>query len=363
MRVAILGAGSIAYGNAALLCSLGHEPILWSPSGKRGVALAEGAPLVSEGALIGEFSPRVAKTCELAVTEAEVVLLALPANGHRFAIDAAVPYLRPDQTVIISSHTSFSGLYLAKKLAERDVALPIVVWGTTVTAGRQTGDASVNISAIRAKVDFATIPASAAAHGLRICQTLFGDRFVERPDALAISLSNLNPQNHLGIALCNFTRMEHGEQWGQTENNTDSVGRLLEALDAERLAIAEAAGYKVRTIREHYHLSFHVEPGPVGEMARTLASRGNGGYGPTSTDTRYVLEDAPFGLLPTVLLGQLTDRPATLHQAGIDLFSALYGRDLAAGNDLLDEIGLASMSLGELKTLVRDGWPARRQSA
>ena len=75
---------------------------------------------------------------------------------------------------------------------------------------------------------------SAAARGLKICQVLFGDRFVERADALAISLSNLNPQNHLGIALCNFTRMEHGETWGQNENNTDSVGRLLEALDAER---------------------------------------------------------------------------------------------------------------------------------
>jgi opine dehydrogenase len=362
MRVAILGAGSIAYGNAALLCSLGHEPILWSPSGKRGIALAEGAPLVSDGALSGEFSLRVARSCEVAVTEAEVVLLALPANGHRFAMDAAAPHLRPDQTVIISSHTSFSGLYLAKKLAEREVELPIVVWGTTVTAGRQTSDASVNVSAIRAKVDFATIPASAAAHGLRICQTLFGDRFVERPDALAISLSNLNPQNHLGIALCNFTRMEHGEIWGQNENNTDSVGRLLEALDAERLAIAEAAGYEVRTIREHYNLSFHVEPGPVGEMARTLAARGNGGYGPASTDTRYVLEDAPFGLHPTVLLGRLTGRPAILHQAGIDVFSALYGRDLAAGNDLLGDIGLASMSLAELKALVRNGWPTRRQS-
>ena len=225
---------------------------------------------------------------------------------------------------------------------------------------RKTGDASVNVSTIRAKVDIATIPVSASERGMAICRELFGDRFVQRDDALAISLSNLNPQNHLGIALCNFTRMEHGETWGQNENNTDSVGRLLEALDAERLAIAEAAGYKVRTIREHYNLSFHVEPGPVGEMARQLAARGNGGNGPNTTDTRYVLEDAPFGLHPTVLLGKMAGRPATLHQAGVDIFSALYGRDFAAENDLLGEIGLEAMSLAELKSLVRDGWPRKR---
>ena len=238
--------------------------------------------------------------------------------------------------------------------------MPVVVWGTTVTAGRKTGDASVNVSTIRSKVDVATIPVSASERGLKVCQELFGDRFVQRDDALAISLSNLNPQNHLGIALCNFTRMEHGETWGQNENNTDSVGRLLEALDAERLAIAEAAGYKVRTIREHYNLSFHVEPGPVGEMARQLAARGNGGNGPSTIDTRYVLEDAPFGLHPTVLLGKMAGRPARLHQAGVDIFSALYGRDFAAENDLIGDIGLEAMSLAELKSLVRDGWAGKR---
>lgn len=357
MRVAILGAGSIAYGNAALLASLGHKPVIWSPSGRSGKSLAS-EPLVASGALTGEFRVDIAKSIGEAVGAAEAVLIALPANGHRMAMDAAAPHLKAGQTVIISSHTSFSGLYMAKKIAQRGLDIPVVVWGTTVTAGRRTNDAKVNVATVRAKVDIATIPVSKSAEGLKICQILFGDRFVERPDALAISLSNLNPQNHLGIALCNFTRMEHGETWGQNENNTDSVGRLLEALDAERLAIAEAAGYKVRTIREHYNLSFHVDPGPVGEMARTLATRGNGGNGPSSTDTRYVLEDAPFGLHPTVLLGKLTGRPATLHQAGVDIFSALYARDFAAENDLLGELGMENMSLPQLKTLVREGWPA-----
>ena len=44
MRVAILGAGAIGFGGAAFLSERGHEPILWSPSGKRTVELAAGAP-------------------------------------------------------------------------------------------------------------------------------------------------------------------------------------------------------------------------------------------------------------------------------------------------------------------------------
>ena len=35
MRVSILGAGAIAYGLAVYLAEAGHDPMLWSPSGKR----------------------------------------------------------------------------------------------------------------------------------------------------------------------------------------------------------------------------------------------------------------------------------------------------------------------------------------
>ncbi len=308
------------------------------------------------GALEGEFHPSVAKTCEEALKGAKAVLVALPMNGHRKVMDAAAPHLKPDQTVMISSHGSFSALYLAKLLAARDVTVPIVAWGTTVTAGRQTGDDSVNIVVIRSKVDAAVMPASKTEEALGVCRALFGDRFVERPDMIAVSLSNLNPQNHMGIALCNFTRMEKAERWGQNDNTTDSVGRLLEALDAERLAIAEKLGYKVRTIKEHFQLSFHVDPGPVGEMARKLHERGGGGFGPTTIDTRYVLEDVPYGLLTTVMLGRLSGVATPLHEAGLSVFSALYGRDLAGENDLLPDLGLDKMKVDGLRSLVKDGW-------
>ena len=55
--------------------------------------------------------------------------------------------------------------------------------------------------------------------------------------------------------------------------------------------------------------------------------RGDGTLGPTDLDTRYVLEDVPFGLVPTERLGRLVGAPAVLHESGINLLSAIYGRD------------------------------------
>jgi opine dehydrogenase len=357
MRVAVLGTGGIGLGAAALLKTNGHAPVLWSPSGRGAAELAAAADLRAEGALTGPYAIAVAPTCQEALDGADAAFLALPANGHRAVMDAALPHLAPGQTVIISGHLSFGALYLAHGLAGRGVRAPIVVWGTTVTTGRRTGPTSVRISNIRAKVDVASLPADASEAGLATCRALFGDRFVPRDDMIAIALSNLNPQNHLAIALCNLTRMERGETWFQYANTTDAVGRLIEALDAERLAIADAFGVRVRTAREHFHLSFGAEPGPIGAMARELAGKGDN-QAPATLQTRYVLEDAPFGLHCTALLGRLAGRPATLHEAGVAMLSALYGRDLAADNDLLPAIGFADLSMDGLRALARDGWPA-----
>jgi opine dehydrogenase len=347
MRIAVLGGGAIGLGTAALLTEHGHQPVVWSRAG-------HAASLEVTGALVGQYRIPAASSIAAAVAGADAILLALPANGHRAVIDAVAPHIRAGQAAIVSGHLSFGALYLARRLAERGLAIPIAAWGTTVVTGRRSGPAALHIGSIRAQVDVATLPA--AAGGLALCRGLFGDRFLPRAGLLAIALSNVNPQNHMGIALCNLTRMERGEAWLQNDNITDAVGRLLEALDAERLAIAAALDLEVRTLRQHFHLSFHVAEAPLGEMARALAARGDNPQAPATLDSRYVTEDAPFGLVPTARLGRLAGRPASLHEAGIALLSALYGRDLAAENDLLPGIGFDDLSLDRLRALCHDGW-------
>ncbi len=352
MRVAVLGAGAVALGNAALLCANGHEPILWSPSGR----LTPGAPLVAQGAVEGRFHPGVAPSCAAALTDAEAVLIAVPGYAHRAVIDAAAPHLRAGQAVLFSSHMSFSALYLQRRTGAR---VPIVAWGTTITTGRREDDAAVRVSHVRARIDTAVLAPADTEAALSVCRALFGDRFVSRDGLLAIALSNLNPQNHMAIALCNLTRMEKAERWGQYTHMTESVGRLIEALDTERLAIAAALGVQVRSVHEHFRLSFGAEGDTLAEMARSLVARGADVDGPATPDSRYVTEDVPFGLWPTVRLAQTIGVPAPLHESGVRVFSALYGRDFAAENDILPELEpLAGMVEGMRETDFRPTSPA-----
>ncbi|HEY2417432.1 MAG TPA: 2-dehydropantoate 2-reductase N-terminal domain-containing protein, partial [Steroidobacteraceae bacterium] len=186
-RVAILGAGGIACGAAAMLCERDHEVVLWSPSGRGTQAFANGAPLQAEGKLTGSYQPIIAEDCAAAVRNADAVLMAVPGYGHRAVLDAVAAHLRPGQPVIISSHMSFSALYLARLLAASGVRLPIAAWGTTVTTGRRLPGPAVRVSNIRDKVDIAALPVSESAAMETLCRTLFGDRFVPRDDLIAVS--------------------------------------------------------------------------------------------------------------------------------------------------------------------------------
>ena len=355
IKVGIAGAGSIAFGTAALLWENGHDPMLWSPSGDGTKELAGGAQLTAVGALEVTCSPRIADNAQTLARDNDVLVVALPGYGHKTVLDALAPHIRSGQQVIISSHMSLGAVYLAGLLKARGLTVPITAWGTTAITGRRQSGTEVRVNTVRKLIDLCTVPEEMSGEALELCKSLFGDRFQPREGLLAISLSNLNPQNHMGIALGNMTRMERGETWSQGQNVTPNVGRLLEELDEERLAIAGALGLEVRTIFEHFHLSFHVPVASISEMNQEMHEQGNGGTGPATADSRYVTEDVPYGLALTVALGDLTGRPAELHRAGIRIFSAMYGRDFLAENELLNALDLDRTTLDALQQAARTG--------
>lgn len=349
IRVGIAGAGAVAFGSAARLVENSHDPMLWSPSGAGTKELMSGSPLTATGAIQATLQPRIATTPKQLVEENDAIFLALPANGHISVMNALAPYIRSGQTVIISSHSSLGALYLGRLLAEHNLEeVSIVAWGTTAITARRSSGCEVQVCTVRTQVDTCTVPVSASEDGIELCKSLFGDVFRQRDGLLAISLSNLNAQNHLAIALCNMSRMERGETWSQGLNITPNIGRFMEALDDERLAIAEAVGVSVRTVREHFSLSFHVPIASVYEMNQEMVKLGNDVNGPASADNRYVTEDVPYGLTLIVELGRMVDRPAILHEAGIRILSALYGREFDKENELLQALDLSSRSIQDI---------------
>lgn len=340
MQVAILGAGGVACATAALLAENGYAPVIWSPSGA-GTRDLRGTEMIATGALEARLRPEIADDIATAVAAAGAIILALPANAHRAVIDAVVPHVRDGQTIIVSAQLSLGALYLFRALQARGITATVVAWGTTVVMGRRTGPAEVRVGGVRDRVEAAVLPPERADAGLATCRALFGDRFALAPSLIAIALGNLNPPVHMANALCNLTRIEKGEAWANYDGITPAVARLIEALDAERLAVAAAYGVQVRTVQAHFRQSFGMpEDLPLAEMTALIHDRRKGPPGPTDQSTRFVTEDVPFGIAQIVALAACCGIAVPLHQSGLHIFDALYGRDFASENDLLPRLNL-----------------------
>ena len=63
----------------------------------------------------------------------------------------------------------------------------------------------------------------------------------------------------------------------------------------------------------------------------------------------------PYGLQLTAVLGRLTGQTAKLHEAGIEIFSAMYGRDFTSENEILNALELSRFSLDDLQNAARTG--------
>ncbi|WP_170149443.1 NAD/NADP octopine/nopaline dehydrogenase family protein [Rhodoplanes roseus] len=356
MKVAVLGAGAIGLATSATLAAAGHAPSMWSPSGRSTTGFGRRKTITATGALSGGWEIDIAETSEQAIRDADAVVLAVDAPGHRPVMEAVAPLLRPGVPFIIGAAHSLSGLYLSRLLAQRGVVLPIVSWNTTVGTAHRIENGVVDMRTVRPRIYASVMPSRLADEALATCRTLFGDRFERCADALRIALlSNCNPVFHVPVCLLNVSRIEHGETWAPYAQTTDSVGRLMEVLDRERIAIGAAFGLPVHSVNEHFARSFKVPLGSMAEMNALLAERGRGPKGPTTVAHRFLAQDLPFGLAFAEAAAEIAGVPAPVHQATLTLAGATLGTDYRAANNLLAVLGLAGRTADDLLGLATEG--------
>ena len=328
MKITVVGGGPVGLSYCALLQQGGHDVCLWSETHPKGLSLR------FEGAFCGDHSIPGAGALEDAVRRADVVLLARCAQGLQAVLDRIAPIL-DGQSVIFSAELSFASIYLKRAMERAGGRAGIISWSTTVATAQRNG-AGVRVGTVRDLVDMAVSGALTLDEGMALCQTLFGKRFRTVADPMVIGLSNLNPPIHLANTIANLTRIERGEDWDNYQCITPVVGRMIEALDGERLALARHFGFAVRDVFEHYLLTFPgIRRGSVSEMAQQVHERAPGTMGPRRLDTRYVTEDVPFGLVPLCRLGQRAGVSMPLHDAAISVVSTYLGQDFGSRNGML----------------------------
>jgi opine dehydrogenase len=170
---------------------------------------------------------------------------------------------------------------------------------------------------------------------------------------LQTSLQNANPIIHPAVTLSNAARIEMtgGDFLFYEEGVSDSVGRLIQSLDEERIAIGEKLGITVVPDPEMGVRQGYMQAANYGQGYRNAPGFIGIGAQP-QLDHRYLNEDVGYGLVfMSRLAGQL-GVPTPGIDAIIHVASTVMARDYRAeGSRTPESLGIAELSIRALANL------------
>jgi opine dehydrogenase len=358
MKIAVLGAGAGGTAVAFDCASYGHEVGLFDfaqfPENIAAVAKQKG--IHAEGDISG-FGPiaHAGHDIDVVLKDAELIYVVGPAYSTEPFGKAAAGKFQPGQTVIVSPSSCGGALAFkqAAGLALEDASVRVAETSTLHYAVRLTEPGRVRVFLkLKAGNLLAALPKEHTDDILRLIADVYPSMEPAK-SVLQTSLQNANPIIHPAVTLANAARIEGtaGDFLFYEEGVSDSTGRLIEALDKERIAIGAKLGISVLPdpdmgmrqgymLENNYGTGYRKAPGFLGIGAQP------------QLDHRYLNEDVGYGLLFMSRLARQIDVETPTMDAMIHITSVLMHRDYA-GEALRtpESLGIADRSVGELARL------------
>jgi opine dehydrogenase len=285
----------------------------------------------------------------------ELVVIVGPAYGTENQARVMAPHLVPGQAVLVCP-ASCAGAITFKRaagLALDDETITVGETSTLPYAVRIVAPGRINVfHKLDAGVFVAGLPRSGTDRLLSMVTDVYpGTEAAE--SVFQTTLQNGNPVIHPAVTLLNAGLIERtaGGFLFYEEGVTEAVGRAIEAVDRERLAIAGALGVRVLSepdlgvlqgyMREaNYSTGYSTAPGFLGIAAQS------------ELDHRYLTEDVGYSLVFLTDLARRLGVETPTMEALITLASVVLGQDFRAqGTRTLATLGLDGMSAKELAAL------------
>lgn len=355
MRIAVLGAGGGGLAVAYEWASQGHEVALYAQHAHEHhlVPVRERGGIQAEGKLEGFVSLATVTTdIAEALDGVDVVFVVGPAYATEpFGRDTS-GHLRPGMTVVVCP-SSCVGSLAFKHAAGLDLHDESVVVGETSTlpyAARASMHASVRIfHRFDTGFSAAAAPRSNTPRLLEVLRQVYRNTD-EAAGIFQTTLQNGNPVIHPAVTLLNAALIERtgGDFMFYEEGVTEAVGRLMKAVDGERLSVARALGVEILAepdlgVRQgymsesNYSTGYSTAPGFRGIKAQDELHH------------RYLTEDVGYSMVFLTDLARHLSVPTPTMDAVIRIASIVAGEDFATERArTMDKMGLSGLTREQL---------------
>lgn len=361
--VCVAGAGAGGLSMAGHLSLLGCPVRLYNRSEPRINPIRYLGGIQLSGVLNGFAKiPFVTTDPAQATAGADLIMVVVPAIGHKEIAALLGPHLTDSQVVLLNPGRTGGAMEFVSVLREKKFpGRPIIAEAQTLLyACRDMYPGSVQVFGIKNAVPVAALPAYLTPDVLALTRKTL-PYFVAGDNVLKTSMDNIGSIFHPGITLLNAAWIEetHGDFEYYLEGASPSVTLVLEAMDKERVAVGEALGIGCHTAREWLYLAY----GAVGDNLYE-AIQSNPGYrgirAPNRLEHRYITEDVPMSLVPIASIGELLGVPVPTIKEVIHLTSLLHQRDYWAEGRTVEKLGLAGMNVEQIRRTIVEGFTSEK---
>ena len=361
-KVAILGAGNGGFAFSGHLALKGYEVRLYEDPkfGKSIEKIKDKGGIEVSGTINGFGKVALASTDIVSVLAGvKVVMITVPAFAQMIMFEAALPYLEDGQ-IIVFWPGNFAEILAKKMMKEKSVSKDIKLAGTgsLLYAARKIGPNKVGIFYEKAIMHIACLPALDTSNVVKALKEFF-PQISPAKNVLEIGLTNLNMIVHCGTAILNAGWIEHtkGDFEFYRHGITESVCRVLEKADEEKVAVGKALGLKVKSTLDIFNEWYPTEKKETLHefVTHSRVHCGHGSDAPKHLRERYITEDVPAGLVATSSLGKISNVPTPTIDSLIWLASILNREDYRKTGRNLDCLGFSGMSKEEIINYINTG--------
>jgi opine dehydrogenase len=362
MRIAVLGGGNGSFAAAGDLTMAGHEVRLWRRDASTIAAHRAAGAKISVKDFKGrhEVVPALA-TADMAeaVRGAELILCPAPATAQADIARTLSAHLADGQVVFLPPGT-FGSMLFAKTMWDtgRRADVAFAETGTLPWLARKHGPFEVAITVRAKRLPTGVLPLTRTDHALAVISRAFPGAIEDCGDALSGALMNAGPIIHPPLITMNAGALEHFERWDIHQEGTQpAIRRVTDALDAERIAVREALGYRAPHFPLADHYAKHGEEWMYGRGAHDrLTDSGDWRERIVLTAHRYMLEDTRIGLSFLISVAELAGVATPVARAFAAIGGAICGEDFTATGRTLKSLGLGHLDRAGLQQLLREGF-------
>lgn len=357
MKVGILGSGNGGHAVAFEMAQAGNDVYIYDfERFSHGIdEINKAGGITAEGELQGFQKIKYAgHHIETVLSDADIIYVVAPAEAAVPFAKECKPYIKPGQIIVMCPGSCFGAIEfkLALGYEFEDDSIIMAETSTLPYAVRLSGGAKIRVpNRLKGSYFITAFPSKYNQKVYDIVGKVYPEMEIAE-NIIKTGLQNANPIIHPSVMLSNVARTENKEAWEfYGDGVTEGVGRIIKALDEERIKIGKQFGVEII-------------PDPVlglkqGYMADTTYDNGyskapgfSGILAPTTIDHRYFNEDTN-GLCLWEDMANYFHIPVHAIKTVIDMSSIVCDKDFRAEKTkTMESLGFSKYSMEELKKII-----------